>query len=49
MTRQECFEMLADRYLDRAREARAAGQLREAWRCILAAVYCARQAAQAQA
>ena len=45
MTRQECFEVLSDRYADRAREAEAAGQLREAYRCICAAVYCARQAA----
>lgn len=45
MTGRECFEVLAGRYLDRAREAEAAGQLREAWRCICAAAYCARQAA----
>ena len=46
MTRQECFEVLSDRYADRAREAEAAGDLREAYRCITASVYCARQAGQ---
>ena len=46
MNLQECFEVLSDRYLDRAREARAAGNLREAYRCITASVYCARQAGQ---
>jgi hypothetical protein len=46
VTRQECFEVLAERYAAEAREAQAAGRLREAYRCISAAVYCARQAEQ---
>jgi hypothetical protein len=46
VTRRECFAVLADRYLAEAREAETAGRLREAYRCIRAAVYCARQAEQ---
>jgi hypothetical protein len=44
VSEQECFEVLSERYLTKAHEARAAGKLREAYRCISASVYCARRA-----